>query len=155
MELTNEELKTVLEKHKKWVNGNGGEIANLRGADLSEANLRGARDLFVPFACPDSRSFICWKKCRGEIIVKLLVDADAKRSSATGRKCRCSSATVLAIENIEGTPAGVDCALSKHDESFEYRVGEKVSVSDFDGNRWNECAPGIHFFITREEAVRY
>ena len=25
----------------------------------------------------------------------------------------------------------------------------------FDTNRWNECAPGIHFFITRQEAVNY
>lgn len=34
--------------------------------------------------------------------------------------------------------------------------GEKANLVDnFDENRWNECAAGIHFFITREEAVRY
>ena len=30
--------------------------------------------------------------------------------------------------------------------------------TDGDGvqdNRWNECAAGIHFFITRDEAVKY
>lgn len=41
------------------------------------------------------------------------------------------------------------------DRSFIYRVGETVSVDDFDNNRWNECAPGIHFFVTRDEAVKY
>lgn len=25
----------------------------------------------------------------------------------------------------------------------------------FDDNRWKECAPGIHCFITRNEAVNY
>lgn len=43
-----EELKEILEKHKKWLNGeDGGRRANLRGADLRgaylrDANLRGA-----------------------------------------------------------------------------------------------------------------
>ena len=42
------ELKEILEKHNKWLNnGEGGERANLRwanlsGANLSEANLRWA-----------------------------------------------------------------------------------------------------------------
>ena len=30
-----------------------------------------------------------------------------------------------------------------------------VSVNDFDTNRWKECSTGIHFFMTREEAVEY
>lgn len=33
--------------------------------------------------------------------------------------------------------------------------GETIHVEDFDTNRWNECATGIHFFITRIEAVAY
>ena len=28
-------------------------------------------------------------------------------------------------------------------------------VKDFDDDRWNECSTGIHFFITRDEAVMY
>jgi hypothetical protein len=31
--------------------------------------------------------------------------------------------------------------------------GEKVE--NFNEDRWNECAAGIHFFITREEAIDY
>ena len=52
-------------------------------------------------------------------------------------------------------PADVDVVYSNYDSSFAYRVGEIVSVDNFDTNRWNECAPGIHFFITRQEAVDY
>lgn len=38
-------------------------------------------------------------------------------------------------------------------DSEEFR--EVVKVDDFDKDRWNECAPGIHCFITRQEAVNY
>ena len=46
--MTQDELKVILDKHAKWLNGEeGGEradlhSANLRGADLSSADLRGA-----------------------------------------------------------------------------------------------------------------
>ena len=35
-------LQAVLENHKKWLNGNGGEQANLSDADLSDADLSDA-----------------------------------------------------------------------------------------------------------------
>ena len=40
--MTSEEIKKVLELHKKWINKEeGGERAVLSGTDLSEADLRG------------------------------------------------------------------------------------------------------------------
>ncbi len=77
------------------------------------------------------------------------------RSSAYGRKCRCSEARVLGIENADGRAAKVTEVKSQHDSSFIYRVGETVRVDNFDTDRRNECAAGIHFFITRQEAVDY
>ena len=127
--------------------------ANLSSADLRYADLHDAENLVFPIACPEKGSFIGWKKCRGDLIVELEICADAKRSSATGRKCRCDKAKVISITTPEGTP--VDSAISQCTETFAYRVGDIVSVPDFDDNRWNECAPGIHFFITRQEAVDY
>ena len=136
--------------------------ADLRGAGLREADLRGAKielDLinkFYPICCPEVGSFIAWKKVRGNLIVKLEVTETAKRSSAFGRKCRCSEAKVLDIQNLDGTSAdNVTVAYSTYDSSFAYRVGETVWVDNFDEDRKNECAPGIHFFITRQEAVEY
>lgn len=108
---------------------------------------------------PDTGSFIGWKKAtcneEGNVIVKLEILKDAKRSSATSRKCRCDKAKVLAIETIKGEPLKHLNARSKHDQSFIYEVGKIVSVDNFDEDRWNECAPGIHFFINRQEAVEY
>ena len=41
--MTQEELQTILEKHKKWLNNvSGGERANLIGTNLKRANLEDA-----------------------------------------------------------------------------------------------------------------
>ena len=127
--------------------------ANLSGADLSGADLEGAK-IFIPIACPEEGSFIGYKKC-GKYIVKLRITETSKRCSSTSRKCRCSEAEVLSITNIDGTANYITSVSSDYDPNFVYKVGEIVSVSDFDEDRWNECSTGIHFFITREEAVKY
>ena len=62
---------------------------------------------------------------------------------------------MLAIEDFDGNSADVSEVASGFDKNFIYRIGEKVEVEHFDEDRKNECAPGIHFFITRQEAVDY
>ena len=138
--------------------------ANLCGANLRDANLRGAKNTdktawdaytaFYPLQCPETGSFIGYKKAADKIVM-LEICADAKRSSATSRKCRCSKAKVLSITNLDGSESGLTEVRSYYSKEFVYRVGETVEVPDFDENRWNECTAGIHFFITREEAVKY
>ena len=61
----------------------------------------------------------------------------------------------MEIQNMEGTRATVDTVRSNYDPNFVYTVGATVEVSDFDDNRWSECAQGIHFFIDRRAAVEY
>ena len=218
--IDNKELKTILKKHRMWLNGeDGGERAvlreadmrwadmsgadmrwadmrgaDMRGADMSEADMRGAdmrgadmrwadmsvadmsgadmsgadmsgadmsgvvgiesvKNLFYPLSCPEKGEYTAFKKANGNI-VELRIPLDAKRSSATGRKCRASKAVVVSITTLDGNPAGNE-VCSDFDSSFVYRVGETVEVQNFDENRWNECAPGIHHYITREEAVRH
>lgn len=157
--MTSLEIKTILEEHSKWLENNkNGKCADLRWTDLRGvcligADLRGV-NLYYPIACPESGFFTAWKKAK-KYIIKLEVFEDAKRSSATSRECRCDKAKVVAIENIDGSESHITEVNSNYDKEFIYRVGEVVSVEAFDDNRWNECAPGIHFFITREEAVRY
>lgn len=131
--------------------------ADLRGADLRDADLRGAnlRDAKGCYlSCPTEGSFIGWKKASGHI-VKLRIPEDARRSSATGHKCRCDKAYVMEIQNMDGTKATEDTVRADHDKNFVYTVGATVEVPDFDDNRWSECAPGIHFFIDRRAAVEY
>lgn len=229
--MTKDELKKIIEKHKKWLNGQkGGELANLRatylqgvdlhdvdlrcadmrGANLQDANLcgadlcyvnlqdanlsvanlcgadlycanlqdaylcrvelsgaylwranlqdadlRGAKNVpFIPMVCPDSGSFTAWKKANG-YIVKLLIPEDARRSSATGRKCRCDKAVVLAIETVSGESTELNEIASNYDNEFIYRVGETITEPNFCEDRFEECAAGIHFFINRQEAEEW
>ena len=204
--MDNEKLKEILERHRKWLNDeDGGERANLRGAnlrgvnlrgadlreanlrgadlreanlrgadlrgaDLREANLRGAdlrgvnlrgADLrgaknipFIPLVCPEKGSFTAFKKC-GSYIIELLIPQDAKRCSATTRKCRSSYAKVVAITNMDGSQAEVDHVTNHAYEPIEYKIGENVYPDSFDDDRWNECSHGIHFFINRQEAGEY
>ena len=131
--------------------------ADLRFADLSESDLREA-SINWPIECPEKGSFIGFKKARTEIsnyIVELEIQADSERCSATSRKCRCSKAKVISITNLDGSQADIKEVASSYDKTFKYRIGEIVEVTNFDPNRWNECSNGIHFFITRQEAVDY
>jgi hypothetical protein len=126
--------------------------ANLNGANLNGANLSGAdlRDAdFFASQCPEEGSFIGYKKCKGKI-VKLRITENAKRSSATSRKCRCSEAEVLEIDDGNYTKIS-----SNFTSNFIYEIGKISKVDNFDENRWNECSTGIHFFITRKEAENY
>ncbi len=104
--------------------------------------------------CPEKGSFIGFKKVLHGRIVELLIPEDAIRSSGTNRKCRCDKAVVLSITEIDGSAASVSRECSIRDETFVYEVG-KVVTSECDRNRWKVCSQGIHFFITREEAVQY
>lgn len=126
--------------------------ANLFHADLFRAKLTGVKTnnytLFFASQCPEEGSFIAWKVCTNNVLVKLLIPEDAKRSSATSRKCRASKAIVLDI-------IGADVATSIRNPYFLYEKGKEVTVYDFNEDRWLECASGIHFFLTKEEAKQF
>jgi uncharacterized protein YjbI with pentapeptide repeats len=125
--------------------------ANLRYADLGSANLRYAKNAKLAIAMtrilPEG-DIIGWKKCRDNIIVKLLIPAKAKRSHAFGRKCRAEYAEVLQVYKAKE-------AISIYDASVVYRKGETVKPSIWDDDFTNECSGGIHFYITKEESINH
>ena len=134
--------------------------ANLSSADLSSANLRGAdlssalnTEYALAITCitPEG-TLIGWKKLAQGLIAKLEIPTEAKRSNATGRKCRAEFAKCLAIYNGEDA---VSMGHSQYDSNFVYLGGDTVRPDKWDENRWNECSNGIHFFLTRIEAENY
>ena len=125
--------------------------ANLYGADLSGADLSGIKNADLVIARTRILSegdLIGWKKCKNNVIVKMQIPSDAKRSHAFGRKCRAEYVKVLEV-------IGAEVGIAQHDDKTEYRKGEIVKPDSFDENWQDECAPGIHFFITRIEAENY
>ena len=127
--------------------------ANLRGANLGGANLIGADlggEKGAELAIAQTRilpegALIGWKKCQQGVIVKLRIPEDAKRSHAFGRKCRAEYADVLEV-------IGAEVGISQHNGKTEYRAGERVTCDVWSDDWQQECAGGIHFYITREEA---
>ena len=123
--------------------------ANLSGADLSGADLSGAKGALIEFRKGKTltEDIIGYKKCRDDVIIKLLIPRGAIVFSINGSKCRTNKAKVLEIE-------GADRAISNY-KYMSYYAGDEFTVYDFNCEYNVECAPGIHFFMTKEEAVRY
>lgn len=114
--------------------------------------------------CPEKGSFIGYKRVADtdepdiEYIATLEIPEDAERSSANCRKCRCSHAKVLCLEFLSGDPLPIHTTgkpLMVTNRHVTYKVGEMVKAHDFDKNRFRTCAPGIHFFMTKQEAIDY
>ena len=139
--------------------------ANLSGADLNDADLRGANLIYADLSdaknVPDYVTAITSIVSEGDLVVykqlqhgdiaTLKIPAPARRSNATGRKCRAEYAEVLAIQDLDGNAK--ECGVSRYDFRFVYRVGETVHPHKWCEDRWQECAGGIHFYLTSYEAV--
>lgn len=147
--------------------------ADLRGADLTGIDLRGGNvysawlegaklegiiqdesTRYFRLRCPEKGAFIGYKKCYENRVVMLLIPADAKRVSATNNACRCSKAKVLTITSFDFTES-YDWAVSLVDENFIYRKGEWMYPDRFTEDRWVESTYGIHFWMSRDEAIAY
>jgi hypothetical protein len=123
--------------------------ADLRRADLHGADLCGAKGLAAFKVCPEVGQFTGFKKVNGAIIT-LMIPADAKRVNAYGsRKCRAEFAHVLHVDmkDYKGH-------LAAHN-GFVYPTSGLVTPDKFDPDPRVECSYGIHFFMTRDEAVEY
>lgn len=150
--------------------------ANLQRADLRDtitdgtdfycAKLHGARIGNIPLACPDSGSFIAWKKAylfdpeTGEVgetvILKLLIPEDAERLSDTRNACWSSKAGCLEIQTIDGERLENRYAVAMWDRKFLYVVGETSVASGFNRDRFHHAhGKGIYWFTSRKNAVDY
>ena len=148
--------------------------ANLLGANLLGANLSSA-DLSKPdgtepalfsrfLIVPSAGQFTAWKTvCRtngDRAIFMVRVPPRARRiSSIVGRKCRVEYARVLSAETLDGTPLEGETFYSyrgpTESEHIEYHVGDVIRCHEWNDDIRIECAPGIHCFITRDEAAEY
>ena len=143
-------LEEILENHKHWL------MEDVEGYEKMYANLVGAKDVpYIPLRCPSDGAFIGWKRLK-DVLIKLEIPADAKRSSATTSKCRCEKAKVLGFYNALGTEElDITELVNDRYEKCRYVKGEMVYPDYFDDNRWDGCSHEIHFFINKQDAINY
>jgi hypothetical protein len=126
--------------------------ADLSGAVLYRADLSGAKNATLSLArteiVPRTGEVFGWKKCRDNVLVEIRVPPDARRSNATGRKCRAEFVDVVQV-------VGAEYGVSQHDGVTRYNPQQRVACDRWEPNRLIECGGGIHFFLTREEAEAY
>ena len=130
--------------------------ANIKDANVKYTNIAEASNVpELPIACPSEGSFVAWKlvwNFPNSYLIKLEIPTDARRCSATTKKCRCDKALVLDIENLKNGEHPKRIVNHNYCECI-YEVGEMVYPDSFDENRWNECTNGIHFFMERQDAI--
>ncbi len=138
--------------------------ANLQGADLWGANLQGANlqgaDLqkwkHQIWIIPEEGSFTAWKKCQDNIIAKLQIPSKAKRTcNFRNRKCRAEYIKTLGLYDVDGNKLKGKTAIGKHDNKTIYEVGKITKADSFDDDLTNDCTNGIHFFVTKQEAINW
>ncbi len=129
---------------------------NFRNCNFIHSNLRGSKNIpYIPLQCPSDGAFVGWKKVNN-VLIKLEIPADAKRSSATTNKCRCDKAKVLGFYDILGVnELDITELVNDEYEECKYVKGEVVYPDSFDEDRWNECSHGIHFFVNKQDAINY
>ena len=130
---------------------------DLRDCNFMYSNLRGSKYVpYIPLQCPSDGAFVGWKKVNN-VLIKLEIPADAKRSSATTNKCRCDKAKVLGFYDSLGSKELniTELVNDKYGKKCKYVKSEMVYSDFFDENRWNECSHGIHFFVNKQDAINY
>lgn len=128
------------------------ENIDFKNADLVGAKFRNNFEHSLAYKklniLPEEGSFIGWKKCRNNVVLKLLIPENARRVNTTKRNCRASFVEVLDI-------IGDDKGISLYDEKVIYERGKIIYDDWFDSDWRNEETHGIHFFLTRKEAEMY
>ena len=101
-------------------------------------------------------------KAAGNCIIELEIDpqnalTNLDRDNVVDKyhaKFRCNKALILKIyDKITGYEC--DSICSDYNNNFIYKKGKVVEISNYDTNKNNVCAYGIHFFLTKEAAFFY
>ena len=132
------------------------EFANLRFADLRSANLEFANLGSANLGSAEkirlgqilTKPMMGYKNTQECVVITAEIPAGAIVFCINGSKCRTNRAKITDM-------AGHDVLHSQYDNTFEYRLGQKINIKDFNLMYNVECASGFHFFRTREEAENY
>jgi uncharacterized protein YjbI with pentapeptide repeats len=122
--------------------------ASLSNANLCSANISNTKGSLIEYRKGKmlTEAIIGYKQCKNGIIVTLEIPRGAIVFSINGGRCRTNKAKVIAID-------GSDRAFSQY-KYMSYYINDEFTIYDFNCEYNQECAEGIHFFMTRKEAEK-
>ncbi len=123
------------------------------------------KDCFAMGEIPKyGETFIAYKYVKGwkdkvitDCIVKLRIPKNAKRIGKYWNKCRASHAIILEVQDMHSGKIYDRKSFDKLSGPFytgDYR-GKRIKAHCFDNDPGDVCLPGIHFFMSKDEAVGY
>ncbi len=156
-----------------WNLSNANYIYNCDCDGITKESLPEIKSWF-PNTIPSTGGFYGWKvavlKYKNDedyprlrkVILKLYIPAEAKRIiGPTYNKCRCSQAKLVDIQEVNDEKNSIvlkedEVVRSIYDAHFVYpEVGNYVYPEGFVDDIRQSCASGIHFFLSRDTAVKY
>lgn len=143
-----------LTEYSYWASFKGADMKYviLDGSPINDNAVEGAKNLHIPMLCPGEGSFIGWKKCRDNRVMKIQVTEGASRTGGYADAIRASEIFILEIYDGDKTCSEAVC-LS--DEELIYHKGDVVrDTEEFDPSLLHD-GEGIHFFLSRTEAERF
>ena len=123
------------------------EVANLKGANLYGANIEEKEKFRLGQILKEPMTG--FKKTKEGVVITATIPAGAIVFSINGRKCRTNKARIIDMGGKK------EVLHSSYDQKFEYRLMQDIEIENFNLMYNVECASGIHFFRTREEAEKY
>jgi len=162
-----DEIKKVLEEHKKWLNDEGGKCADLSGADLSGADLSGANlsganlsgaklsganlfsaDLFsailsgaILSGANLCRANLCRANLSGSILIGTCLDPESEPNG-----------NIEGFNVSDGSVLGYRTRVAGHID--KYRDG-RIYSADWFSTAETECHPGLYLWPTLKLAQDY
>ena len=151
------------------------EYADFTNSDITKASFDNAIGNNIEYRKGKilSESIIGYKKCKSNrkygcfVIVTLEIPKDAIVFSINGGKCRTNKAKVISINSVIDESSEFNRAYSLssitpinfnyscEDLYLSYYKGDEINIKNFNCQYNVECSNGIHFFMTKEEAIKY
>ena len=126
----------------------------MQDAYLRDAKGKELDDLKKSFwIIPEQGSFIAWKKCKNAIAMIEIPNEAKRTSNIKNRKCRAEFIRVIDMWDLEGNQ--ISKAFGIRDSNLVYETGAIVKPDSYDVDFKEDCSHGIHFFVTKQEAIEW
>jgi hypothetical protein len=161
-------IKTIFDKDRKTVNYEK-ILSKDSGRDIEiKMNIRHDNMFDVKENNKEKQYLIGYKIVQDEkYIVQLLIHKNTKVAHSYSEKdgkmrserAYCAKFYQIILDNhnheIKLNTTDKIELQSIHDDNFKYILGKEVFVPDFNTDLSQVCVPGIHFFLTIQEALLY